>query len=119
MQIAFGFLHRCSSPIGPPPLPPTPTRPHIPTSHNPAEVPVAATGIAYNLSTIAYMVPYGLALAMSTRVGNLLGAGRPTRAKLAAEVGACARALVQCRFARMCVTLCAYVGVWVCARARA
>ena len=38
---------------------------------------LAAHGIAINLIIIGFMIPFGLAAAASTRVGNLVGAGKP------------------------------------------
>ncbi len=38
---------------------------------------VAAHTVALNLASISFMVPFGMSAAAATRVGNLLGAGRP------------------------------------------
>lgn len=48
-------------------------------------VPVAAHTIALNLSSISFMVPLGISIGVSTRVGNLIGEGRLERADLAAR----------------------------------
>ncbi|MFT7679621.1 MAG: MATE family multidrug resistance protein [Planctomycetota bacterium] len=48
-----------------------------------------ATGahiIVLNLSSNSFMVPLGVALAACTRVGNLIGAGEPERARLAGRI---------------------------------
>ncbi|KAI7755843.1 hypothetical protein M8C21_023611 [Ambrosia artemisiifolia] len=52
---------------------------------------VAGTGILIQTTSLMYTVPMALAGCVSARVGNELGAGRPTKAKLAALVAlACA-----------------------------
>ncbi len=38
---------------------------------------VAAHAVAINLSSLAFMIPFGLGAAAATRVGNLIGAGLP------------------------------------------
>lgn len=45
-----------------------------------------ANVIALNLASIAFMVPLGISMAATTRVGNLIGAGRPRLAQTAAWV---------------------------------
>jgi MATE family multidrug resistance protein len=47
------------------------------------DVPLAATGIIYNLNTIIFMAPFGLSYAVCARVGHHLGGARPRAAKLA------------------------------------
>lgn len=47
-------------------------------------VPLAAHTIALSLASVTFMVPLGLAIAASTRVGNLIGARREQDAQLAA-----------------------------------
>ncbi|RCV33204.1 hypothetical protein SETIT_7G064200v2 [Setaria italica] len=42
--------------------------------------------ILLNTSTLAFMIPFGLSAAISTRVSNELGAGRPQAARLATRV---------------------------------
>jgi MATE family multidrug resistance protein len=61
---------------------------------------VAAHMIALNLSSISFMVPFGISAAAATRVGNLLGAGqRWTHAGwTAVGVGAGVMALSACGF---------------------
>ncbi|XP_077214391.1 protein DETOXIFICATION 53-like [Tasmannia lanceolata] len=48
---------------------------------------VAAMGILIQTTSLIYIFPYSLSLGLSTRVGLLLGAGRPDRARLATWVG--------------------------------
>ncbi|MEO7974918.1 MAG: MATE family efflux transporter [Thermoanaerobaculia bacterium] len=50
------------------------------------EAELAAHSIALNLASIAYMVPLGIGLGASARVGNLIGAGEPRAAQRAAWV---------------------------------
>jgi len=50
-------------------------------------VPAAAHLIAINYSALMFMVPLGLASAMTTRVGNALGRGEPVAARHAGLVG--------------------------------
>ena len=49
-------------------------------------VELAAHSIAINLASISYMVPLGIGLAATTRVGNLIGAGERNAAQRAAWV---------------------------------
>lgn len=44
----------------------------------------AAHMVALNLASLSFMVPLGVSMAATTRVGNLLGAGEPDRAQRAA-----------------------------------
>ena len=48
--------------------------------------PLAAHTVALNLASIAFMLPLGISQGTVTRVGNLLGAGRPRQAQRAAWV---------------------------------
>jgi len=50
------------------------------------EVPLAAHSFVLNLASLSFMVPLGISLASVTRVGNLLGAGKPHDAQRAAWV---------------------------------
>jgi MATE family multidrug resistance protein len=50
------------------------------------EAELAAHSIALNLASITYMVPLGIGLGASARVGNLIGAGEPRGAQRAAWV---------------------------------
>lgn len=45
---------------------------------------LAAHSVALKLASVSYMVPLGISIAAATRVGNLLGAGRPEQARRAA-----------------------------------
>lgn len=47
---------------------------------------VAAHSVVLNMAALSFMMPLGVGLAASTRVGNLLGAGRPHDAQRAAWV---------------------------------
>lgn len=47
-------------------------------------VATAAHGIAINLASVTFMLPMGVSLAAVTRVGNLIGEGRPTWAQRSA-----------------------------------
>ncbi|KAF8653902.1 hypothetical protein HU200_062038 [Digitaria exilis] len=63
---------------------------------------VAAMGIMIQTTSLLYIFPHALSCAVSTRVGNELGAGRPERARMAARVGVCggaAMGLVACAVA--------------------
>jgi MATE family multidrug resistance protein len=48
--------------------------------------PLAAHTIAMNLAGLAFMVPLGISQGAATRVGNLLGAGRPGASQFSARV---------------------------------
>ncbi|MEM9457054.1 MAG: MATE family efflux transporter [Myxococcota bacterium] len=48
------------------------------------ELPLAAHVIVLNLAALTFMVPLGLSQGAATRVGNLIGAGRPDHARRAA-----------------------------------
>ncbi|ELR21350.1 MATE efflux family subfamily protein [Acanthamoeba castellanii str. Neff] len=50
------------------------------------EIELAAHTVAFNTLGICYMIPLGMSVAASTRVGNLLGAGDHERAKKAASI---------------------------------
>jgi len=47
---------------------------------------VAAHSVVLNMAALSFMMPLGVGLAASTRVGNLLGAGRPADAQRAAWI---------------------------------
>ncbi len=47
----------------------------------------AAHGIVLNLASISFMMALGVAMAVTTRVGNLIGAGRPHDAQRASWIG--------------------------------
>jgi MATE family multidrug resistance protein len=48
-------------------------------------LPLAAHGVALNLSSVSFMVPLGLAIATSSRVGQLIGAGQSEQAQEASH----------------------------------
>lgn len=50
------------------------------------ETPLAAHTIALNLASLTFMLPMGISQGAATRVGNLVGAGESSRAKLAAKL---------------------------------
>ena len=50
-------------------------------------VPAAAHLVAINFSALVFMVPIGLASAVSIRVGNALGRGEPEAARYAGRIG--------------------------------
>src|SRR6056297_1299206 len=50
-------------------------------------LPIAAHQIAINFAGMAFMVPLGLAGAITVRVGNALGRGDPSGARIAGQVG--------------------------------
>lgn len=66
-------------------------------------VPLAAHSIAINLASISYMVPLGVSLAATTRVGNLIGAGQRHAAQRAAWVAMGVGASVMLVFAAIFV----------------
>lgn len=51
------------------------------------EVPVAASQIALNFATVAFMVPLGLAMATTVRVGQAAGARLPADVRLRGQTG--------------------------------
>lgn len=57
---------------------------------------LAAHVVALNLASMSFMVPLGISMAAVTRVGNLLGAGRPQAAQRAAWVALGMGAGVMC-----------------------
>ncbi len=63
---------------------------------------LASHAIALNLASIAFMVPLGISIGASKRVGNLIGAGQPAGAQLAAKsallMGAAAMLLAAATF---------------------
>jgi MATE family multidrug resistance protein len=48
---------------------------------------VAGHQIALNISSLLFMIPYSLGMAVTVRVGQALGAGNPWQARFAAKVG--------------------------------
>ena len=59
---------------------------------------LAAHQIALQMASIAFMIPLGLAIATSVRVGQAIGAGSPPRAEVAGRVG------MACSMGAMCLT---------------
>ena len=57
---------------------------------------LAAHVVALNLASMSFMVPLGISMAAVTRVGNLLGAGRPEAAQRAAGVALAMGSGVMC-----------------------
>lgn len=57
---------------------------------------LAAHVVALNLASMSFMVPLGISMAAVTRVGNLLGAGRPAAAQRAAWVALAMGSGVMC-----------------------
>lgn len=51
------------------------------------EIQLASQTIVLTTSSIMFMVPFGVGVAVNVRVGNLLGAGLPSPAKLSSKVG--------------------------------
>lgn len=51
------------------------------------ETPLAAHVVALNLASLTFMLPLGLSIGTATRIGNLLGAGRPKAAQRSAHIG--------------------------------
>lgn len=60
---------------------------------------VAAHAVVMTLASIAFMVPLGIGMGAQTRVGNLIGAGRPEQARLAARTALRAGATLMFLFA--------------------
>lgn len=60
---------------------------------------LAAHNIVLNLASISFMVPLGVSLGTVTRVGNLIGEGRPAAAQRAAWAGFALGAAVMATFA--------------------
>lgn len=50
------------------------------------EVPLAAHTVVINLASLSFMMPLGISMAATTRVGNLIGAGSPREAQRAAWI---------------------------------
>lgn len=60
---------------------------------------VAAHAVVMTLASIAFMVPLGIGMGAQTRVGNLIGARQPERARLAARIALRLGSLVMLVFA--------------------
>lgn len=73
---------------------------------------LAAHSIALNLASISYMVPLGIGLAATTRVGNLIGGGEPRAAQRAAGVALAMGAAGMSLFALFFVTGRHWIPTW-------
>mmetsp|Transcript_19283 Transcript_19283/g.45037 ORF Transcript_19283/g.45037 Transcript_19283/m.45037 type:complete len:387 (-) Transcript_19283:110-1270(-) len=62
------------------------------------EFPLAAHSIAYAIVPMLVMAPIGVSIAISIRVGQLIGEGRPRHAKLLAVAAFCFSMLVVCGY---------------------
>lgn len=62
---------------------------------------VAAHQVAINFSSILFMVPLGVAMAITVRVGNAVGRGDPAGARRAGLTGVAMIAIVQCAWAAL------------------
>lgn len=69
------------------------------------EVQLAAHTIVLNVASLSFMVPLGISMAAVTRVGNLLGAGRPRAAQRAAHAALGMGATAMISFALLFVVL--------------
>lgn len=67
------------------------------------EAELAAHTVVLNVASVAFMIPMGISLGAVTRVGNLIGAGQPQRAQLAAWVALATGAIVTTGFALLFV----------------
>ncbi len=75
-------------------------------------VPIAAHQIAINFSALCFMVPLGLAGAITVRVGNALGRGEPKAARLAGQVGIGLTLITQSVAAAMMLLLPGWIVGW-------
>lgn len=75
-------------------------------------VELAAHSIALNLASISYMVPLGIGLGATTRVGNLIGAGDPRGAQRAAWVAFSLGAAVMTLFAIVFIAGRDWIPTW-------
>lgn len=73
---------------------------------------LAAHSIVLNLASIAYMVPLGISIAATTRVGNLLGAGDRPGAQRAAWVAFALGGTVMLAFALVFVAGRTWIPAW-------
>jgi MATE family multidrug resistance protein len=64
---------------------------------------LAAHTVVLNVASIAFMIPMGISMAAVTRVGNLIGAGKPRGAQRAAWVALATGAIVTTGFATVFV----------------
>nr|WP_276583678.1 MATE family efflux transporter [Pseudomonas sp. RIT-PI-AD] len=66
---------------------------------------VAGHQIALNFSSLVFMIPYALAMAVTVRVGQALGRGEPRQARFAAGVGMGSALLYACLSASLMLLL--------------
>ncbi len=76
------------------------------------QVPIAAHQIAINFSALCFMVPLGLAGAITVRVGNALGRRDPQAARLAGQVGIGLTLVTQSVAAAMMLLLPGWIVSW-------
>jgi len=67
------------------------------------EAELAAHTVVLNVASIAFMIPMGISMGAVTRVGNLMGAGKPRTAQMAAWVALATGAIVTGGFASIFV----------------
>lgn len=72
-------------------------------------VPIAAHQIAINFSALCYMIPLGLAGAVTVRVGNALGRGMPEEALRASKAGVLMTLITQ----TLTASLMFFAPVWI------
>lgn len=48
---------------------------------------MAVSGVAFNINSLLWMLPNALGMGVSAHVGNALGAGQASQAKMVVEVG--------------------------------
>ena len=75
-------------------------------------IPIAAHQIAINFTALCYMIPLGLAGAMTVRVGNALGRGMPTEALRASKAGALMTLVTQTVTASLMLFAPAWIISW-------
>jgi len=76
------------------------------------QIPIAAHQIAINFSGLCFMVPLGLAGAITVRVGNALGRQDPQAARLAGQVGMGLTLLTQSVAAALMLLLPSWIVGW-------
>uniref|UniRef100_A0A667XWK0 Multidrug and toxin extrusion protein n=1 Tax=Myripristis murdjan TaxID=586833 RepID=A0A667XWK0_9TELE len=75
-----------------------------------SETELGAQAIIYQLSCIVYMIPSGLSVAASVRVGNALGAGNTEQAKLSCKVSLLCGFIASCFFGALLFALKDVIG---------
>lgn len=66
---------------------------------------VAGHQVALNFSSLTFMIPYALGMAVTVRVGHALGAGNPRQARFVAGVGILTALAFACFFCVLMLTL--------------